>query len=157
MLCKINYLGFDTNLALQDAYQELITRHKPEGTDVRIVLKDSSTISPGDVPGDVDTIFTSPPYWSSPRVLKERYENMPVYENEEDFNMRFLSPMVRTTWNVLKPGGYFCINTNHRQYEDLKKIIGREADRFIELMKRTRGRGDTYKEYIYVWLRGEAL
>jgi len=160
MALGLDYVGFDTNLALARPYEEMISSFvgtKPEDRRVRIIFKDSSLITVEDVPGSIDTVFTSPPYWSSETVLKERYEYMPMYANESDFNKKYLEPMVRKTWDILIVGGHYCINTNESQYETLTKIIGRESDMRLKLRKTLRGRDDMYKEYIYIWKKTSAV
>jgi len=158
MALGLDYVGFDTNLALARPYEEMIGIYKPEDSRVRIIFKDSCLISEADdVPGSIDTVLTSPPYWSSENVLKERYEYMPVYASESEFNKIYLEPMVRKTWNILIVGGHYCINTNESQYDALIKIIGRKSDMRFKLRKNIRGRDDGYEEYIYIWKKTSSV
>ena len=67
---------------------------------------------------DYDMVFTSPPYY-----MLEKYENMPQYESNEDFNEKFLYPVIKNSYKYLKPNGHYILNIPISMYDDLKKSI----------------------------------
>jgi hypothetical protein len=82
----------------------------------------------------------------------EEYEHMPKYENRDEFNEKFLFPVVLNSYKHLKKGGHYALNIPIDMYDDLKKVMGK-ADKKIPLFIKPRfsSIGATYKEYIYVW------
>ena len=146
-----NYIGFDTNTSLKSAYKGMIDMY-PHTSKIRIHFQDSSKVDYSKY--DYDMVFTSPPYFVK-TAPTERYENMPTYEDKDDFNERFFFPVVRNTWEHLKSGGTYALNIPIDMYKDIKPVLG-AADKKIQLHLPTRGKkegrlGGGYKEYIYVW------
>jgi hypothetical protein len=141
MVCNVNYIGFDTNINLKEAYDELIKRYNTTN-DIQIKFEDSSKVDYSKY--TYDTVLTSPPYYK-----RELYENMPVYKTKKMFNKNFYIPMIRNSYKYLSPGGYYCLNVSEKMYKLCCDIFERECDDKIPLIKSSRKK--QYNEYIYVW------
>jgi hypothetical protein len=146
-----NYIGFDTNKTLRPAYAGMKKLYPTKG-DIRIEFRDSSKVDYSKY--DYDMVFTSPPYFKKTKPT-EKYEQMPEYSDRDDFNERFLFPVVRNTYKNLKSGGVYCLNIPMDMYEDVKTVLGATREK-IPLVLRPRGKtaknfGGDYKEFIYVW------
>lgn len=155
MSLDMNYIGFDTNTRLKSAYKGMIDLYPTDGT-IKIIFQDSSKVDYSKY--DYDMVFTSPPYFKKTRPT-ERYEGMPDYEDREDFNARFLFPVIENTYKHLKTGGVYALNVPIDMYEDVKTVLG-VASKKIPLVLRPRGKtaknfGGEYKEFIYVWRKGK--
>lgn len=139
----INYTGFDTNDNLRGAYAAMITEYEKENTLNYVYFEDSSKADFSRV--DYDCVFTSPPYWD-----RELYENMPQYQTKEEFNEKFLEPMIKNAYKHLKPGGTMCLNVPEKMYNVIKKLF-RECDEKIQYSNNHRNGSVKYREYIYIW------
>jgi DNA modification methylase len=148
MSLGINYIGFDTNTSLKTAYKNMINAYPHDGN-VTIHFQDSAKVDYSRY--TYDFVFTSPPYFQKTKPT-EGYENMPEYEDRDDFNERFFFPVVRNTYKHLSRNGHYALNIPIDMYEDIKKVLG-PADKKIPLyiQKRYAGQEGGYKEYIYVW------
>ena len=151
MSLDINYIGFDTNTALTSSYNEMINTY-PHESKTEIIFADSSAIDYSAY--EYDMVFTSPPYFVK-NAPTERYENMPHYENKDDFNQRFFFPVVQKTFKHLKRGGIYALNIPIAMYEDIQPILGACTEKHpLVLANRCMKKkefGGEYKEYIYVW------
>jgi len=70
MAIGVDYLGVDSNLALQSPYQQLIET-LPHTGNIRFVSGRSEEVTLGDYQPDL--VFTSPPFWTKSRRLLESY------------------------------------------------------------------------------------
>ena len=148
MSLGINYIGIDTNTTLKPAYDDMIALCNPTSS-VQMIYADSSTIDYSTL--SYDMVATSPPYYLSSTRLTEEYENMPKYANRSDFYDRFLLPVIRKTWEHLKPGGTYALNIPISMYEPIAAILGECTEKHpLHIAKRTREL-QSYKEFIYVW------
>lgn len=151
LACDINYIGFDTNTALKPAYDEMAAMYPSSG---RLTMRfEDSAIA--DMSGLVyDMVLTSPPYWTRSK-LTEIYEGMPEHASKEEFNNKFLFPMLRRVWDGLSLGGTFAINVPVQMYETIvvAKVIasGSKAHFEIPLSVPKRRATNRYSEFIYVW------
>jgi len=109
----IGYTGFDTNTDLITPYEKLF--HDLSATPC-IIYQDSASVDYSAY--SYDFVFTSPPYWSK-KGLTERYANMPMYNNKNDFYNKFLFPMIRNSYKHLTIGKYYCLNINIGMYDDI--------------------------------------
>lgn len=141
-----NYIGFDTNTTLKEAYSGMKSIYPTKGK-IEIVFKDSSKVDYSKY--DYDMVFSSPPYYKKTRPT-EKYEKMPDYKDRADFNERFFFPVVRNTYEHLKKGGVYCLNIPMDMYDDVKEVLGK-ADKKISLVITKRSESSKYKEYIYLW------
>lgn len=145
MACDINYIGFDTNTNLKEAYDSLSIY--PSKSKVEMHFMDSSLVDYSQF--EYDMVFTSPPYYK-----KEFYECMPDYKDKKDFNESFLKPVVMNSFAHLAKGGIYALNIPIEMYEIVCEILG-DCDTKIPLDIHNRSKakkfGGEYKEYIYVW------
>jgi hypothetical protein len=148
-----NYIGYDTNKTLIPAYKGMKALYPTKGK-IEIHFQDSSKADFSK--HTYDMVFTSPPYFQKTRPT-EKYEKMPEYENREDFNERFLYPVIRNAYKHLSHGGFFCLNIPSDMYDDVKTVLG-GADRKIPLVIALRKPRTSdkvgkinYTEFIYVW------
>lgn len=140
MAANIDYIGIDTNKALATPYKKIISTY-PHKSKTRIIIGKAENQNYKNM--NYDFVFTSPPY-----ADKEKYENMPDYE---DFNEEFLKPVVEKTYDALPKGKYYALNIPKDIYTEVKKYIG-SYDEKIKLKKSQRtGAGKDYGEFIYVW------
>lgn len=151
MATNTNYIGFDTNTNLRKAYADMIKAY-PHDCKVSIHFQDSAKVDYSRY--TYDMVFTSPPYFLKTKPT-EAYEKMPHYTDRDDFNKRFFFPVVEKTWKHLQSGGHYCLNIPMDMYEDIKTILGPCSSKtLLPKMKRAKGGGENYKEYIYVWNKG---
>jgi len=149
MACDINYIGFDTNIHLKEAYEEL---NYPTTSKVEIHIEDSSLVDYSQY--TYDMVFTSPPYFKTRAI--EVYEGMPDYKNRNDFNESFLFPVIENTYAHLSKGGIYALNIPLYMYDDIKNILGECNTKIpLKISKRSSIKkfGGEYSEYIYVWLK----
>lgn len=146
MALDIDYIGFDTNESLLQQYQEMIDTY-PCTSGVEICCEDSSLVDYSKY--RYDMVFTSPPYFKYNRPI-ERYEGMPEYSNEKDFNARFLHPLLQKSWQHLQSGGVYALNIPPKMLASAEAVLGPPAES-VPLQKRRRSAKDKYVEYIYVW------
>jgi hypothetical protein len=78
---------------------------------------------------------------------------MPKYATREEFNEKFLFPVVQNTYKHMSKGHY-CLNIPMDMYEDVKKVLGASSTKIpLFIQKRYSGQEGGYKEYIYVWTK----
>lgn len=152
MASNINYIGYDTNVSLVNAYNEMLKVYKTNGT-AKIIFADSASVDYSNLMYNM--VFTSPPYYKN--KLLETYENMPEYKSKDDFLNNFLYPVVKKTYTYLQLGGAYILNIPIHMYNDLIPILG-EANEKIPLkithrIKMVEDNENLYKEYMYVWIK----
>lgn len=140
-----NYIGFDTNIHLEQPYKKLIEEYNLHNKDISIYFEDSSTADFSRF--TYDTVLTSPPYYK-----RELYRHMPAYTSPSDFHCRFLKPMLSNAYLHLQPGGHFFINLPSSFYSNIVDALSRDCDAKYEYRK-TKRNNTTYTEYIYCWIK----
>lgn len=147
MSLDVNYIGFDTNTELKPAYEGVINTY-PHDCDVKVYFRDSSKVDYSKY--DYDFVFTSPPYFKKTKPT-EKYEGMPNYKDRDEFNEKFLFPVVLNTYKHMKKGHY-TLNIPIDMYDDVKKVLGVANKKIpLPIQSRYSGQVPTYNEYIYVW------
>ena len=146
---EIKYIGFDTNIELIDSYQSIVS-DLDVADRVTLIFDDSSNADFSKF--KYDMVFSSPPYFEKIKPI-ESYEHMPSYDNYNDWTQRFFNPVMTNAWSYLEEGGYFCINTNYKNYELLHKLFGDPYNKInIRNHKRqASSRTNSKGEYIYIW------
>jgi tRNA1(Val) A37 N6-methylase TrmN6 len=150
---NIKYIGYDTNINLQEPYNKMINDFEWNNR-TSLYFEDSSTADFSI--HNYDMVFTSPPYYDL-----EIYSNMPVYNSFEEWINRFLKPVITNSYRYLKNGGYFCINVNKICYEEIIKILGKETTiisihnntNHIHNIKKSMKKGNIYTDKIFVWYK----
>ena len=144
MACGIDYTGFDTNKALVKPYQRIVAAYAHTG-DCKLITADTATINFKKY--DYDMVFTSPPYF-----MLEKYEDMPQYEDKDDFNARYWRPVVKGSWRGLKKGGHFILNCPDEMGWLAAQYIGAMPDETLPyyISSRTKD-GKKRSEKVFVW------
>jgi tRNA1(Val) A37 N6-methylase TrmN6 len=160
MAYNVPYIGIDTNIELKSVYRKMVSEiSKAEASefDVTMIFKDAATVRYEDY--KYDMVFTSPPYFKSLR-LAEVYPHMPLYSTRQDFNTKFLFPVIQNSYKHLKHGGTFAINVPIDAFDDIRnaKIMPPRVSAKHKLFIQPRfAKGNPvnpekkYNEYIYVW------
>jgi len=142
ILCNKKYIGFDTNILLKEPYKNMINDLSCNDK-VNINFMDSAKVDYSLY--KYDMVMTSPPYYK-----KERYDNMPIYKNYENWYETFYKPMVLNSYKYLDDKGHFILNIPEKIYNDTIKLLG-ECHEKVEYIFVKRYKESKYKEYIYVW------
>lgn len=147
MTSGVEYTGIDTNLSLQNSYNEMI-RELTEWTNgsAQMIWKDCREVDLSTI--DYDLMFTSPPYYN-----KEIYEHMTPYADKSAYYNDFLIPMLNKCLLHVRRNGWVCINVNEEYYRELLSFGFRKCDKIEEFQQSTRKCKDgTIKmEKIYCW------
>lgn len=160
MALNIPYIGIDTNANLQPAYERMV-RELDSSANVVMRFEDSAGVDYRAlaVQRKYDMVFTSPPYFKRSKPTEE-YVHMPKYENRDDFNERFLFPVIRKTFEHLASGGFYALNVPIDMYNEIKaarilpaKLHAKHPLVFEKRFKHGNPKHPDvqYKEYIYVW------
>lgn len=151
MSLDINYIGFDTNTDLKKPYADMIKAF-PHKSSATIHFQDSAKVDYSKY--KYDMVFTSPPYYIKTKPT-EAYKNMPQYKDRDEFNEKFLFPVVRNTYNNLQSGGIYALNVPMDMYDDLLPVLGKANSKILLPKIKRAGSGEGgYKEYIYFWNKG---
>jgi hypothetical protein len=142
ILCNKKYIGFDTNIFLKEPYKNMINDLSCNDK-VNINFMDSAKVDYSLY--KYDMVMTSPAYYK-----KERYDNMPIYKNYENWYETFYKPMVLNSYKYLDDKGHFILNIPEKIYNDTIKLLG-ECHEKVEYIFVKRHKESKYKEYIYVW------
>lgn len=164
MALRIPYIGIDTNVSLRPVYEKMVrelslANNNNNKFQVTMMFKDAAKVNYANY--DYDMVFTSPPYFKKLRFI-EVYPHMPHYVSKDDFNARFLFPVIRETFKHLKQGGTFAINISEDAFQDVRRHEPRLLPTTLHAKHRlfvqprfAKGNpvnpDKQYKEYIYVW------
>lgn len=139
------YIGIDLNVELEEPYNDMLRTLEELGsqTEVQLFFQDCLTIDYSAL--EYDMVFTSPPYFnlelyngSNMRTKKEWIED-------------FYRPIFQQTYNGLSSGGHYIINVPISIFEEvLYPLFGEPVERIPMTTKRKA----TYREFIYVWIKG---
>jgi hypothetical protein len=151
MAMGIDYIGIDTNVALQPAYDGFVETF-PSKSKVSMIWENSAEVDYSALP-KYDLIFTSPPYWTTSKPT-EQYENMPEYASRDEFYEKWFFPVVDASFEHLAHGGNMILNLPLKQYEALAAHF-RPADSQFPLLLQKRKSNSSYEEFLYVWNKPE--
>ena len=142
------YTGIDLNTRLERPYADMVAALKPHST-TKFDLRFKNALDVDYSKIDYDLVLTSPPYYDI-----EQYEGQPVMD-KDTWDSEFYTPLFERTWKHLKRGGHYCLNIPAEIYERVaKKVLG-AADELLPMPKGQRTKEEKYKEFIYVWNRGD--
>lgn len=102
------YFGVDPHPRAEESHREL---HKLMGGDLGFENKPFEEASLEGVKANL--VFTSPPYFMVERYADDASQSWVRYSTWEGWVEGFLQPMVRKSWDHLRPGGVFCVNTKN--------------------------------------------
>jgi hypothetical protein len=80
-----------------------------------------------------DMVLTSPPYFSVERYSNDPSQSWVRYKTWTSWVYGFLAPFVERSWQHLKPGGTFCVNTKDIRVGRQTLAIGAEFVRLAGL------------------------
>jgi hypothetical protein len=139
MSVGIDYLGVDSNPALEPCFRRLIETF-PHTGDVRFLSGKSEQVSLGDFQPDL--VFTSPPFWTKSHKLIEAYPECDVDMNR--FMSHSLLPMMRS----MLPRAGVVLYINESIYRAVERVFGPAE---IFLFKRVVSRSDPYGNHLFYW------
>jgi hypothetical protein len=147
----INYIGIDSNVALEPTYREMAQFY---GITPTMIFQPSETVDFSQF--NYDMVFTSPPYY-----IQEVYENAPQYASYEVWVENFLQPVLMNAMLHMRDGGWMCLNipsiavrlANYPIYESVVAILGKEH-RAIKMNLQSQSTSKENFEYIYCWQKG---
>jgi len=149
--CALNvphYIGIDLNDKLEQPYADMVDFVKPlTTTKITLFFKDALKVDYSKL--RYDMVFTSPPYYNI-----EIYRGNEVL-SKDDWDKQFYEPIFEMTFKNMQRGGHYCLNVPKEVYERVcLKLFGR-ADQLVPFnkIKRARGGGEKYEEFIYVWVK----
>ena len=140
---NIDYIGIDTNINLKTGYDKMIEKFGGNMIYESCLDVDFSKL-------DYDFVLTSPPY-----INLELYENMPLFENKEEYYQMFLIPMIEKSLRYIKNNGKVCINISNYMYDDYITYGGRACNEKIDLLQQTGGKPN--KEIVYVFKNNNSI
>jgi hypothetical protein len=138
----IKYVGFDTNLSLQNPYTNMMSLL---GSDKQCMIwqscldSDFSSI-------DYDCVLTSPPY-----INLEVYPGMTPFESKSVFYKNFLIPLIDKCRKHIKAGGRVCFNISRQMYRDLTTVFKYEKALEEVPLLQQKIQGIDKGDLIYVW------
>ena len=151
-----DYLGYDTNPDLVPCYKRMIddlrghwkwvSSCKGQMNWYSCLEYPSFTDNYG-CPYEYDLVITSPPYENL-----EVYEGMNVFENDEDYYVNFLIPMIDKCRRWIATDGNVCINISPKIYEKLTQTYHYEkAVDKIDFLQQMGQKSGKKEDFIYVW------
>ena len=145
----INYIGFDTNLSLQEPYNQMMTLLHHRDNDLpndTLRMRWESSLDADFAGIYYDFVLTSPPY-----INLELYPGMTPFESKAKFYKEFLIPLIDKCRKYIKPGGKVCFNISPAMYRDLTDVFKYEkASEAINLLQQ-KVQGIDKGDKIYVW------
>jgi hypothetical protein len=141
----INYVGIDTNVALQGAYSRMMAALPPTGSSLQMIWQSCLDVDFSKL--DYDFVLTSPPY-----INLELYENMTPFESKAAFYTAFLIPLLTKCLKNIRRGGRVCFNISPQMYADLLEHGFRACDEEEDLLQQKR-MGKNKGDKIYIWIR----
>ena len=144
----LNYIGFDTNISLRPAYEQMIS--DLDFQHVKINYQDSSKVDFSKY--DYDTVLTSPPYYV------EFYDHFDRKNNKDEWFTDVMMLTFKHLWKNLKVGGVMGINVNKKMYDKYLMpefgVFNESIDIKNSTMKRHMVQDKDKKnsfELLYVW------
>lgn len=155
----INYIGYDTNIDLQAAYDGILQLLETESQPGKLesIFRSSSSFETGKTSWkinfqssleadfsslDYDFVLTSPPY-----INLEKYENMILFESGAAYYREFLIPLINKCLLHIQPGGKVCFNISTGMYKKLTEKYGFPvASESIPYKQSTKK-----QDFIYIW------
>lgn len=134
----ISYVGYDTNTDLKPGYDKLLERLN----DPKLEMRYENSLT-AEFP-EYDCVLTSPPYY-----IKEVYNHMSTWANENEFYDNFLVPLIAKCIAGCSKGGKVCFNISPEMYEKLLRRF-RPCDSEIDLLQSKR-LGKDKQDKIYIW------
>jgi len=138
---KIKYTGFDTNINLKPAYDNMMKMF--DNHSCQMLWEDC--LKADFCKLDYDLVLTSPPY-----ANLEIYEHMTRFESKELFYTQFLIPLLEKCMKYIKKDGYVCFNISPVMYSQLIRHKFKKCDIEIDMLQQKRLSNDK-GDKIYCW------
>jgi DNA modification methylase len=150
--CALNvphYIGIDANTNLKTPYKHMVEFLQPQ-TQTKITTLFQNALDVDYSKLKYDMVFTSPPYYNI-----EKYQNTTAYTTRDEWDALFYRPLFYETYTYLEKGGVYCLNIPIVVYERVCiPLFGKANYKYpMQMMQRHSGNENTYKEYIYVWMK----
>lgn len=152
------YVGIDPNSLLVEPYKSIIEElEKKQKKKIKMIQGCAEDINYKEL-GMFDTIFTSPPYFTTEIYnSKEETQSSNRYPEFDDWLNNFLLKTIKKTTDQLLPNGHLIINIkDHKRYEIIKPMI--EFIKKLKLknvtnimFKQSKRWSNNKYEYIYVF------
>ena len=149
MSLGIDYYGIDTNLDLNEPYEDMIdTLDHLFNIQSNINLTWQNCLDVDYSKIKYDLVLTSPPY-----VNMENYQYMDLFKNDDEFYKEFLIPLLNKMFKYLHDEGHMCINISPKMYKHLiEKYGARVCDEQVDLRQQMgKNHATKSQDYIYVW------
>ncbi len=157
MAAGVSYIGCDIEPRTVDGNRELAEAlglaPRCQITRARAELFD---------PGEVDLVFTSPPYFNLEGYGPASIEASREYGTSEGWVGKFLMPVMKRAWDRLRPGGYLILNLPSksvqacrldRRADDVGRALGFLSENPVFLPLRRMKSAVVRREPILVWRR----
>lgn len=139
------YIGIDSNQNLLNPYNNLVKYlGERSNTKYELYFQDALTINYNELL--YDGILTSYPYYNI-----EKYSYYNQCKTKAEMNTQFYKPLTNRIYEGLQRGGYMALNVSPEIYKYIQTFMG---DCHIQLPLVARNRNATYKEFVYVWVKG---
>jgi hypothetical protein len=146
------YIGIDSNENLIYGYSGLSTFLKKHSqTEIELYFTDA--VSHDYTKHVYDLLITSLPYYDL-----EKYGESPTERSKLEWERDFYTPLIRKTYDSLQNGGYYVLNVSERVYSFIKTLLG-EPMMVLPFHKNSKPNPNSnskYREYVYVWHKGES-
>lgn len=150
----IDYVGIDTNLELQPAYDRMIEHlcsyhnndfFEMDGSNLSMIWQSCLDVDFSKI--HYDFVLTSPPY-----INMEVYEHMTEWDNDQSFYQDFFLPLWHKCVDHIQPGGHVCFNISPRMYEDALSHGLPPCDLEEDLLQQLgQQSGKKRQDKIYIW------
>ena len=147
----IDYIGIDTNVSLQESYEEMIQfllkEYKYGLLDLptKMEMIWDSCLNVDFASLEYDFVLTSPPY-----INMEIYEHMEEWKTKELFYKDFFLPLWEKCLRGMKQGKV-CFNISPKMYDEFLKYGGRKCDLEENLLQQLGQQKGKAQDKIYIW------
>lgn len=102
------YVGCDPNLRLHHGYRSQIHEFKQEHQSAKVIYSPFEKYKPES--NHFDLVATSPPYFCTEQYSADKDQSYLKYGTVDEWIKKFLIPMVKISYDALKPNGVLAIN-----------------------------------------------
>ena len=117
------YEGYDASKETVLGLERLRDKMSSLGLIDKEVLVHHGAFEDAEIEGEFDLVMTSPPYFDIEKYSMDEEQSYIKYDEYDKWVDGFLRPLVEKSYDVLKPGGYLCLNVGMGLYEDTYKLM----------------------------------
>jgi len=144
----IDYIGYDTNTDLEEAYAKMVERLPESDSALEMRFQNCMTADFSEI--DYDCVLTSPPYYN-----QEMYPHMEPFASRRSFNTEFLIPLIEKCLKYIRPGGWVCFNMSPQMYNGICTLGFPAATKTVNLPHQKRLKGNT-NDRVFCWRKPPA-